>query len=202
MHMQSTSSAVSTPACDRRPPHNPTMAALLHTDRLANEPSCSGSIEWSIPVETVLLPAARASTGWSVRWQQCRRRDVARRTFRCTPCRRHVDRRPSCSASNADGHAWVIGAGLHRLRSRWHTSAASIHPSLASGTPAWSPTWKLKVGAALTAQQVGHFYRSWTGTQPSVSSVCPSSLGPHGESVRGGRWRAAPEFVHNNIRTS
>ena len=127
------------------------MAALLHADRTADEPSCSGPIERSIPVGIVMLPAARESSGRSVQWLQHTGRDVARHTFTCAQCRRHVDHRPWCSAGIAHGHARAVGARLHRLQSGWHTSAASIHPSLASGIES---CWKLKLGVHLTAQHV------------------------------------------------
>ena len=118
---------------------NPPMAALLQAESTANAPSCPELIERSMPVGTVLLPAARASTGWSVRWQQRRRRNVVWRTFRCTPCRRHIDRRPSCSAGIAHGHARAVEARLHGLQSSRHTSAAlSIQPWRRRQSPAGS----------------------------------------------------------------
>ena len=118
------------------PPHDPTMAALLHADRTADESSCSGPIERSMSIGIVMLPATRASSGRSVQWLRHTRRDVARHTFTCAQCRRHVDRRPWCSAGIAHGHARAVGARRHRLQSGWHTSAASlIHP----WRPAWSP---------------------------------------------------------------
>ena len=136
MHMQSIGSALSTPTCDRAGHTTPPMAALLHADRTSNAASCSGLIEWSMPVGTVMLPAARASTGRSEQWLQHRRRDMAQHTFTCARCRRHVGRRPWCSAGNAHGHTRAVRTGLHRLQSRRHTSAASsIHP----WRPAWSP---------------------------------------------------------------
>ena len=127
------------------------MPALLHAVRTADEPSCSGPIERSMPVGIVMLPVARASSGRSVQWLRHTGRDVARHTFTCAQCRRHVDHRPWCSAGIAHGHARAVGARRHRLQSGWHTSAASIHPSLASGIES---CWKLKLGVHLTAQHV------------------------------------------------
>ena len=76
--IHSTSRAVSAPTCDRAGHTTPPMAALLHADRTANAPSCSGLIEWSMPVGTVLLPAARASTGRSVQRLQARAAQASR----------------------------------------------------------------------------------------------------------------------------
>eukprot|EP00966_Prymnesium_polylepis_P112081 2592513-Prymnesium_polylepis.1 len=59
------------------------MPALLHADRMADEPSCCGTIERSMPVGVVMLPAARASSGRSVHWLRHTGRDVARHTFTC-----------------------------------------------------------------------------------------------------------------------
>ena len=149
-----------------------------------------------MPVGIVMLPAARASSGRSVQWLRRTGRDVARHTFTCAQCRRHVDRRPWCSAGIAHGHARAVGARRHRLQSGWHTSAASIHPSLASGAEScWKRSWVYTSRPSTSTDP----HRSLTGTRPRASSLSPSSRGiaaPPSASVR-----RTPDFVHQKVRT-
>ena len=134
-----------------------------------------------MPVGSVMLPAARASSGRSVQWLRHTRRDL----HVCVQCRRHVDHRPWCSAGIAHGHARAVGARRHRLQSGWHTSAASIHPSLASGAEScWKRSWVYTSRPSTSTDP----HRSLTGTRPRASSVSPSSRGI-AELRRPHRWR-------------
>ena len=117
---------------DHRRPHGPTrsLCTALQADKSCdNDPSSFGSIERSMPVGMMLLPAARASGKQSVQWLRCMSRDVRGHTCRWSRRRRHVDRRPACIAHSAGGHARAIGAGLQRLQGHWHTIAAAGWPS-------------------------------------------------------------------------
>ena len=146
------------------------MAALLHADRTANEPSCSGPIERSTPVGIVMLASCRTREQRAVSAVAAAHRSRPRAAHlhmlamstTCRPStlvqRRHRTRSragrgsPSAPAAERLAHLCSIHPSILGVRRRVLLEAevgCSSH-----GSAGWPIC-----------------YRSWTGTQDTARSV-------------------------------